>query len=158
MNKAVGAKLDAGDVRGGVRIVASSDTLAPNDESTYEALLHKHPQTEVFQALDTPNDTVCASTTSNFIKKAINSFPAGSAGGPTALYPQVLKDLTSDSNPADNSVILDSLCRFVNIVLQGNIPSEVKPYFFWGKPYCIEEKMWRYKTHCSRQYAKTSRC
>ena len=59
---------------------------------------------------------------------AIRSFPNGSAGGPDRLLPQHLKDLVQDDQ--DESLLLSALTEFCILVLQGDIPLEVRPVFF----------------------------
>ena len=55
------------------------------------------------------------------------SFIAGSAGGPTGLRPQHVKDALSPSaNEAGNNV-LSHLTDYTNLLLTGNIPAFIKP-------------------------------
>lgn len=60
----------------------------------------------------------------------IQSFPNGSAGGPDKLKPQHLKDLVQDVQPEDDPPFSRALSSFCILVLQGNVPAEVRPLFF----------------------------
>ena len=91
--KRASAKLEEGDVKGAIRILASNDSLAPANATTLDSLralhppapanLRKLPLVAVPPILATAND----------VRAAILSFPHGSAAGPDGLRPQHLKDL-----------------------------------------------------------------
>ena len=61
---------------------------------------------------------------------AIRSFPNGSAGGPDRLKPQHLKDVIQGVDIVEDSPFLCALTEFCNLVLRGNVPDEVRPFFF----------------------------
>ena len=61
---------------------------------------------------------------------AIRSFPKGSAGGPDRLKPQHLKDMVQGVEIAEDSPFLCALTEFCNLVLHGDVPDEVRPFFF----------------------------
>ena len=54
----------------------------------------------------------------------------GSAGGPDRLQPQHLKDMTSKIVDPEDSPLLSALCDFCSLVLQGNTPVCIRPFFF----------------------------
>ena len=68
-------------------------------------------------------------STSDVIK-SIQSFPAGSAGGPDGLQPQHLKDHISVRNGAGSALLVQSLTAFVNFVLKGGVLDSAKPFCF----------------------------
>ena len=72
------------------------------------------------------------------MRKAINSFKKGSAGGPDGLLPQHLIDMTGEVYGEDSEKLLDSLVTFMNtIVYPGKIPEGVCPSFFGANLMCL---------------------
>ena len=70
----ISSKLDEGNVKGGIRLAASDDKIAPFSTDTYQKLLSKHPQRAKFAA---PNPEKLDSffVTDFDLYKAIISFP-----------------------------------------------------------------------------------
>ena len=66
----------------------------------------------------------------NEVRRAVLSFPAGSAGGPDGLQPQHIRDmlLCREAGPD----FLTVLTAFVNLMLAAGYPAEVAPIFFGG--------------------------
>ena len=95
--KLISSQLDESNVKGGIRLAASDDKIAPFSTDNYQKLLSKHPQRAKIAA---PNPEKMDSffVTDFFIYKAIMSFPNGSAAGPDKIVPQIFKDLVSKSN------------------------------------------------------------
>jgi hypothetical protein len=62
------------------------------------------------------------------VLKAIRSFPAGSAGGPDGIRPQHILELATNQEAAP--IFLPALTGFVNQLLQGDCPPEVRPVLF----------------------------
>ena len=58
------------------------------------------------------------------VRRAVLTFPAGSAGGPDFLRPQHIRDLMMCQETGHDFL---SLTAFVNLVLSGRCPSEVAP-------------------------------
>ena len=71
--------------------------------------------------------------------KVIRSFPNGSGGGLDRLRPQHMKDLVGGGNREHESSLLKSLTLFVNLVLAGGVPAEIRPIFF-GASLCALRK------------------
>ena len=71
-----------------------------------------------------------ASFTAEPVRKAIVSFPNGSAGGPVGLSPQHLKDLTGPSANEGGEILLNSITSLVTLILKGNTPNQIHSYFF----------------------------
>ena len=61
------------------------------------------------------------------------SFPNGSSAGLNGISPQVLKDLTAKSNGQTGLNFLRALTNLVNVILEGKVPFELRPYFFRAK-------------------------
>ena len=71
--------------------------------------------------------------------QAIRSFPNGSGGGLDGLRPQHLKDLVGSGGREHESRLLKSLTHFVNLVLDGCVPQEIRSIFF-GASLCALRK------------------
>jgi len=72
------------------------------------------------------------------VRRAVLTFPAGSAGGPDFLRPQHIRDLIMCQESGHD--FLNSLTAFVNLVLSGRCPSEVAPIFFGGRLLAMNKK------------------
>jgi hypothetical protein len=72
------------------------------------------------------------------VKRAILSFPNGSAGGPDSLRPQHLKDLLAVGDSTDP--LLEAITDFINLILDGRTPEEVRPILFGGSLTALNKK------------------
>ena len=127
----VSSKLEEGDFRGAVRLACSDDTLADRSDATYCALQRKHPAPHPDSSIPPlPVQLSTMPVPEDMIVRAIKSFPNGSAGGPDGLMPQHLKDLISSGAGSGREAILSTLASFVELVLSGNTPTSVRPFFF----------------------------
>ena len=80
------------------------------------------------------------------MEKALRTFPLGSSGEPDGVTPQHLRDLLSDTND-DNlrTSITDfdlrtSIADFVNVLLAGNLPTEVNEIIYGGRLMALQKK------------------
>jgi len=133
----VSSKLEQGDFRGAVRLVCSSDAVAEPSSQTILALKDKHPPAVGHRVVppSLPQSVVISSAD---VKAAIKTFPKGSAGGIDGLKPQHLKDLISDLPTAE--FLLMALTEFVNLLLAGICPVEVRPLLFGGNLTALSKK------------------
>ena len=69
--------------------------------------------------------------------KNLNTFPAGSSGGPDGLTVQHLSDLLAG---APDEQLKANLTDFVNVVLQGDLPTEVREILFGGRLMALQKK------------------
>ena len=127
--KLISSKLDEGNVKGGIRLAASDDKIAPFSTDNYQKLLSKHPQLAKFAALN-PENLDSFFVTDFDLYKAIMSFPNGSAAGPDKIVPQIFKDLVSKSNGSAGLIFLKSLTKLINLIGDGKIPEPLRPFFF----------------------------
>lgn len=136
--QAVASKLEDGNLRAAIRILCSDDApVIPSDESLAQ-LQAKHPAaTSMDPALSSTN-LACLSVTEDDVRGAIQSFPAGSSGGPDGLRPQHLKDVLQTNDP--ESGFLSAITGFVNMVLAGCCPPEITKYFFGGRLIALRKK------------------
>ena len=125
-------KLDEGNVKAGIRMAVGDDTIADFTVDNYAALKLKHPQRETRSVPD-PTDIDCFSTSEFFVHKALMSFPNGSSAGLNGISPQILKDLTAKSNGQTGLNFLRASTNLVNMILEGKVPFELRPYFFGAK-------------------------
>jgi len=127
---AVSRKLDEADIKGAVRLLSTTDTIAPFDAVTLAKLQEKHPprpnDRKDFPTTDAPPLQVSVIE----VRSAVKSFSAGSAGGISGLRPQHLKDALSAKACGANGNFEVSLTRLVNYILLGNIPMSVQPILF----------------------------
>ena len=70
------------------------------------------------------------------VARAICSFPCGSAGGPDALRPQHLKDISSGGW----QILLQSVTFFVNCVLRGETAAPARVSFFGATLIALNKK------------------
>ena len=61
------------------------------------------------------------------------SFPNGSSAGLDGVSPQILNNLTGESNGQTGLVFLRALTNLVNVILEGKLPFELRPYLFGAK-------------------------
>eukprot|EP00971_Amphidinium_carterae_P069156 1368783-Amphidinium_carterae.1 len=61
------------------------------------------------------------------IRKAITSFPKGSAPGPCGLKPQHLKDALT---PGQQELLVTALQQVVTCMLQDKVPVDIKPWLY----------------------------
>ena len=98
LSQRVSRKIEAGDIRGAIRLASGNDVLADFDE-TFSALQAKHPSNPIDSSIPLPPSSADPSIriSNDAVRAAIDSFPNGSAGGPDKLQPQHLKDMLPNS-------------------------------------------------------------
>jgi hypothetical protein len=141
--KTVQGKIEEFDVKGAVRAVSSSDSLADCSDAVAEEMRVKHPQGRAPTV--STSDATSATTTPGKVRKQILSFPAGSAGGPDLLRPQILKDLTAESNGEAAQRLLLAMTNFCNMVLSGTVPPPIRPFFFGANLFALGKKSGGYR-------------
>ena len=130
--KLISSKLDEGNLKGGMRLAASDNKIAPLSTDFYQKLLSEHPQRGKFAAPN-PEKSDSFFVTEFGLYKAIMSFPKGSAAGQDKLVPQVSKDLVCKSNGNAGLNFLKSLTYLINLTGDGKIPEPLRPLFFDAK-------------------------
>ena len=125
-------KLDEANVKAGIRSVVGNDKIANFTVDNCAAFQLKHPQRETCSVLD-PTVIYCFSTSEFFFfHKAPKSFPNGTRALVQVwmAFLQVLKDLIAKSNRQTGLNFLRALTNFVNVILEGKEPFELRPFFF----------------------------
>lgn len=74
------------------------------------------------------------------VRKSINSFKNGSAGGIDGIRPQHLKDLISKITGAAGIRLLNCTTQLCNIILAGKVCAEIAEYFY-GATLCALTKI-----------------
>jgi len=116
----------------------STDTPAVPSHESFSKLREKHPQASSQPGnLPPVSRDNCLSVDESEVRRAVLSFPAGSAGGPDNLRPQHLHDMLLCRESGD---FLTALTAFVNFVLAGGCPSDVTPVFFGGRLLALNKK------------------
>ena len=112
-------KLDAGDIRGAVRLLCSDDSIAPHDTLTLHLLKGKHPLRPADRRPAPTLFSAPLSVSAEDVRRAIRGFSPGSAGELDGLRQQHLSDMT-DSHVS--STLVESLAKFLNVVLVAGVP------------------------------------
>ena len=71
------------------------------------------------------------------VVRNLKTFPAGSSGGPDSLTAQHLSDLLAE---APDEQFKTNLTDFVNVVLQGDLPTEAREILFGGRLIALQKK------------------
>ena len=89
----VADKLKDGDYKGAVHLACGGDSIAEHSPETLVILKQKHPDPHPdHSSIPAPDGELFSSTIKEEdVRRAIVSFPNGSAGGPDGLQPQNLK-------------------------------------------------------------------
>jgi len=139
-------KLGEGDVRGAIRTLCSTATIAPPNAQNYAKLTTLHPTRPADrQQAECPREGNPLIATPTSVKAAIGSFASGSAAGLDGLRPQHLKDILmhyeggtwggatrGEEGPPEHP-LLNNITAFINLLLSGNgIPPEVGKTLYGG--------------------------
>ena len=93
---AITSKLQHGNISAAVRLLCSEDNPAEFTTANLRKLQNKHPQEHTGARIPPTSDNMPALQVSeDTVLKAIRSFPAGSAPGPTVLDPIISSNLCS---------------------------------------------------------------
>jgi Reverse transcriptase (RNA-dependent DNA polymerase) len=135
---AVAAKLEDGNISAAARILCSDETPAPVDEETLEILRQKHPAPPPDRsAIPRPTPSTSFQTTEAEVRARIRSFPMGSSGGPDGLRPQHVAELINDQDAGPG--LLRATTAFINLLLDGVCPSELRSIFFGGTLFALRK-------------------
>ena len=131
-------KLEDADVKGAVRLLCSDDRLAVPDDSTFAALSLLHPVPSADRRPVPSTVSPPLKVLPDAVRRAIQSFPNGSAAGPDGLRPQHLKDLVIGD--ADCNPLLVAVVDLVNLLLEGKTPLPVRGALFGATLLAIAKK------------------
>lgn len=142
LRRSVSAKFADGDIRGAVKLLASSDGVAPRDDTTLNLLQRKHPCAPDDLSLPAPpgQDFPAPIAGEEDVRKALSSFRPGSAGGPDGLRPGHLSALISRKAAEAGGSLLASLTRFVNLMLRGEVPEFARSVLYGASLFALGKK------------------
>ena len=118
--------------------MAVGDKIADFTIDNYAALKLKHRQRETC-SVPAPTDIDCFSTSKYFVHKALLSISNDSSAGLDGISPQILKDSTAKVNGQTGLNFLKALTNFVNVIPEGKLPFELRPYFFGAKVIALKK-------------------
>ena len=132
LKRRVALKLQDGDVRGAIRLLASADCIAQDSDDVSEALRAKHPPSP--EDLDLPpgpdDDTQPFLATETDVLATVASLDSGASAGLDGLRPAHLKDLVGRSAGEAGVRLVSALTRLVNLILHGQLPAMAKTAFY----------------------------
>uniref|UniRef100_A0A8D8WSG0 Reverse transcriptase domain-containing protein n=1 Tax=Cacopsylla melanoneura TaxID=428564 RepID=A0A8D8WSG0_9HEMI len=130
------------DIRGAVKLISSTDSVARVDEQIFSDLKTKHPvPSRPLDFPDAPDDSIRPLVVnSSSVLKSIDSFPTGSSGGIDGLSPQHLKDLVSLSANEHGRKLLSSLTSLCNFLLAGKVNEAVCPLLYGASLFALTKK------------------
>jgi len=129
LSQAISAKLEDGNVRAAVRLLMSQDSPAVPSPESLQALREKQPPASSnLTDLPSAQSAQCMSVDEAEVRRAVLSFPPGSAGGPDGLHPQHIRDMLMCQEAG--AEFLSVLTDFVNLVVAGRCPTDVAAFFF----------------------------
>ncbi|XP_037044233.1 uncharacterized protein LOC119080104 [Bradysia coprophila] len=123
-------KVGEGDVKGAVRVLCSSESVAPQSIETVTKLKGKHPDDngEVFEEVKL--DSNLQATDVKDVLGAIRSFPLSSSGGIGGLRPRHLKDLVSFTCGDFGNRLLKAIASLTDVIKRGKVQQDVCKIFF----------------------------
>ena len=143
--------------RAAVRIICSDDAPASDSPKTRSAMIDKHPPAPLDCHIPprvTDSSVSALQVDEGDVRRAINSFPPGSSGGPDSLLPQHLNGLIGNDGDPD---LLCSLTSFVNRLLEGTLPAPIAKFFYGGTLIAyVKQKRWWHSANYYWVYLETT--
>ena len=102
-----------------------SDALSETNEENLAKLLEKHPPQDIPEDAPSPNGLEQLKVSPQIILKMLRAFPKGSAAGPTGSSATHILHAVQVNN---QTLALDILTDFVNLLASGLAPPEVQPF------------------------------
>lgn len=120
------AKLADFDVRGAVKLMSSTDSLAINSRDTFDELNKKHPEPSRFLTFLSAPDALIQplQVNSDVVQSSICSF-ANRSARTDSLRTQHLKDIISLSTGEAGQRALKSLTKLCNFLLAGKLNEDI---------------------------------
>jgi hypothetical protein len=133
-------KVYYGNIRGGVRVFASTEDLAPFNPETLAELQLKHPPAQGELVIPEAPPEAPLSTSVPELSRVIRCFPCDSAGGPDGLRPDYLKNLITKATGTAGTQLLEALTRLTNLILAGRVPKEICPVLYDASLVALKKK------------------
>jgi len=124
--------LEDGNIKAAIRILSSEEGPVTPSANSFSSLKSKQPTaSKPCDGLPNPSQFSSLSVTESDVRRAVLSFPSGSAGGPDGLRPQHLRDLMLCQESGHE--FSSSLTAFTNLILAGGCPADISPIFFGSR-------------------------
>lgn len=104
--------------------LAADESIAPLTDATYDILVSKHPAGPEVSRIKSPPSAIHCSVEQ--VKQSTSTFPVESGAGPSRLSPDHIKEAAVSFLQTS---VYEQLTNIVNLIISGNIPAEVQPYF-----------------------------
>lgn len=141
LSKRIEAKVADGDVKNAFRLLTSEDSLAPDNEETYNILLSKHPSPSREIRSPPASDSVNPLfVDEQSVLKAIKNFKKGSAAGPDGIKPQFLKDMLAKNCGDAAFRLLKSITALMNFMLAGKLCPQICEYMYGAILIALKKK------------------
>ncbi len=117
--------------------------VAPFDAASLDELRRKHPDgssdaEDLRQAVLADHEACTFEASPELVRKALHTFPRGSASGPSGLPIEVLKQLCG--TPGIGQLFLQQLTHFTTAMIRGECPENARVYFFGAKLIALVKK------------------
>ena len=118
--------VEDGQFRKAIQILSSAG-IAPSSSDVYDAMLSKHPQSAPPPIPSTPVPPAVRVSELDVVR-ALQSFPNGTAPGPSSLRANHLKEAVFCPSPIQSEFALKGLVGVVNLLVAGRAPSCIIPF------------------------------
>ena len=139
LERRVRQRIDAGDVRGAMRLVVNEGKVIEPDDKSAEALRKKHPIGAIIDE-DPSTEDVSIEPTDEQIRAAIEGMSTGGAPGPDGLRPSHLKQMTRSKAGLSKDKLFSEIKRFSIICIKGLIPRTARSSFFGANLIALKKK------------------
>ena len=142
LTRRVMKKCADGDIRAALRLLTTSDCIAPSSDEVIEALRAKHPPaTPITNHPELPDPEQHRLTVEeDDVRAAIRATPPGSAAGLDGLRPLHLSQLVAGFTAEAGRRLLSALTELCNLTIAGNIPEFAREAFFGASLTAIKKK------------------
>jgi hypothetical protein len=106
----------------------TSTGVAEITPAVIDDLLAKHPQIPPVNLPQAAQPPISLIATPKQVADALSSFKNGSSPGASGLRPEHLKEAWNSKNAIKNQRFMELLTNFVNAMLRGDVPAEIRPY------------------------------
>ena len=117
----------------------TSAGMAPPTPANVKTMKEKHPEARVQPAPLPTTEVPQLSFSQVEVDKAVKKFRRGSAPGPSGLRPEHVKS-TLQAAPGRRDKALQSLTRLVNVMVKGEVPTEIAPFLSGARLHAANKK------------------
>lgn len=129
-----------GQYRKAIQLLSSAG-IAQSSRDVLEAMLSKHPQSAP-SSIPSPPPPPPVHVSESDVVRALQSFPSGTAPGPSSLRANHLKEAVFCPSPDHSRFALNGLQGVINLLCAGRIPNCIVPHMWGLSPSMPEERGW----------------